>query len=56
MEQLLLWLYLADAVLLITHEIDSAYWKEWNLFYGLLPIYGRALRPFQVFAEDYRRR
>ncbi len=28
----LLWSYLATAVLLITHEIDSAYWKEWELF------------------------
>ena len=28
----LFWLYLVNAVLLITHEIDSAYWKEWELF------------------------
>ena len=28
----LLWLYLIDAVLLIVHEIDSAYWREWELF------------------------
>ena len=28
----LLWLYLANSVLLINHEIDSAYWKEWELF------------------------
>jgi hypothetical protein len=32
MPDLLLWLYLTNAVLLINHEIDSAYWKEWNLF------------------------
>ncbi len=32
MADLLLWLYFANAVLLINHEIDSAYWKEWNLF------------------------
>lgn len=32
MQDLLLWLYLANAVLLINHEIDSAYWKEWELF------------------------
>lgn len=25
-------LYLANAVVLITHEIDSAYWREWELF------------------------
>ena len=24
-------LYFANAVVLITHEIDSAYWHEWNL-------------------------
>lgn len=32
MWSLLFWLYLANAVLLIDHEIDSAYWKEWDLF------------------------
>ena len=32
MLDLLLWLYLINAVLLINHEIDSAYWKEWELF------------------------
>jgi len=32
MPDLLLWLYLINAVLLINHEIDSAYWKEWKLF------------------------
>jgi len=28
----LFWLYMVNAVLLICHEIDSAYWKEWELF------------------------
>lgn len=28
----ILWLYLINGVLLINHEIDSAYWKEWELF------------------------
>lgn len=28
----LIWLYFANALLLMSHEIDSAYWKEWNLF------------------------
>ncbi len=28
----LLWLYLLNASVLLTHEIDSAYWKEWQLF------------------------
>ena len=32
MNQALFWLYLINAVLLIDHEIDSAYWKEWRLF------------------------
>jgi hypothetical protein len=29
---LLLILYVANATLLIVHEIDSAYWQEWKLF------------------------
>lgn len=32
MWDLLLWVYIINAVLLINHEIDSAYWKEWELF------------------------
>ena len=32
MADILFWLYLVNAVLLINHEIDSAYWKEWQLF------------------------
>ncbi len=32
MWEILLWLYFLDAVLLIVHEIDSAYWREWELF------------------------
>ena len=32
MEKLLFWIYLINAILLINHEIDSAYWKEWDLF------------------------
>jgi hypothetical protein len=28
----LYWIYLINSVLLINHEIDSAYWKEWRLF------------------------
>jgi hypothetical protein len=26
------WLYLINAIILINHEIDSAFWKEWELF------------------------
>jgi hypothetical protein len=32
MEEFLFWLYLSNSILLINHEIDSAYWKEWELF------------------------
>jgi uncharacterized membrane protein len=28
---LLFWTYLANAVILINHEIDSAFWQEWKL-------------------------
>ncbi len=32
MQTWLLILYVANATLLIVHEIDSAYWQEWKLF------------------------
>lgn len=32
MSEILLWIYIFNSVLLIIHEIDSAYWKEWDLF------------------------
>jgi hypothetical protein len=32
MSEILFWLYLTNAVLLIVHEMDSVYWKEWDLF------------------------
>ena len=32
MAEVLVWVYLINAVLLINHEIDSAFWKEWDLF------------------------
>ncbi|WP_291856355.1 DUF6713 family protein [Marinilabilia sp.] len=28
---LLFWIYLINSVILINHEIDSAYWQEWKL-------------------------
>jgi uncharacterized membrane protein len=28
---LLFWVYLINATILINHEIDSAYWQEWKL-------------------------
>jgi len=30
--EMLFWTYLINAVVLINHEIDSAYWQEWKLF------------------------
>lgn len=32
MPDILFWLYMINSILLINHEIDSAYWKEWELF------------------------
>ncbi|CAG0990742.1 MAG: hypothetical protein MPEBLZ_02216 [Candidatus Methanoperedens nitroreducens] len=32
MLEILFWIYLINSVLLINHEIDSAYWKEWDIF------------------------
>ncbi len=32
MENVLVWLYLGNILMLIVHEIDSAYWEEWKLF------------------------
>lgn len=29
---ILSWLYLVNATVLITHQIDAAYWHEWDLF------------------------
>ena len=28
---LLFWIYIVNATILINHEIDSAYWQEWKL-------------------------
>jgi hypothetical protein len=32
MEGVLFWLYTVNLLFLIVHEMDSAYWKEWELF------------------------
>ena len=32
MIDLLTWVYLVNSIILINHEIDWAYWKEWELF------------------------
>jgi hypothetical protein len=31
MREIVFWIYLANAVVLINHEVDSGYWKEWEL-------------------------
>ncbi|NJL40487.1 MAG: hypothetical protein HC840_17855 [Leptolyngbyaceae cyanobacterium RM2_2_4] len=31
-KSVLSWLYLVNATILITHQIDAAYWHEWDLF------------------------
>jgi hypothetical protein len=31
-KSILSWLYLMNATILITHQIDAAYWHEWDLF------------------------
>ncbi len=35
------WLYLANAVVLLVHQMDAAYWQEWQLFHlpGGLTLY-----------------
>jgi len=30
--ELLLWIYLVNSTLLVNHEIDAVFWKEWDLF------------------------
>ena len=32
MSEFLFWIYLTNLVFLISHQIDSAYWKEWEMF------------------------
>jgi hypothetical protein len=32
MYDFLFWIYLINAIFLINHEIDSAFWREWELF------------------------
>ena len=32
LEKLLFWIYFANIIFLINHEIESAFWKEWKLF------------------------
>ncbi|MBI9086989.1 MAG: hypothetical protein JEZ11_25570 [Desulfobacterales bacterium] len=33
MWETLFWIYLTNATFLLVHEMDSAYWKEWELFH-----------------------
>jgi len=32
MAKILFWVYLANLIALILHEMDSAYWREWEMF------------------------
>lgn len=58
-------LYLINAALLSTHEVDSAYWKEWDLFHlpgGLpgflllhIPLFLLVLWGFDEIVRDRRR-
>ncbi len=32
MTETLVWLYVVNAALLVVHEMDSVYWREWDLF------------------------
>lgn len=48
MFNILFWIYLVNAILLINHEIDSAYWKEWNLFKLKMGISGFILIHFPL--------
>ena len=50
MTEVFFWLYLTNAVLLINHEIDSAYWKEWDLFHLPGGIAGFLLLHFPLLA------
>jgi hypothetical protein len=33
MKDILFWFYLLNTLALILHEIDSAYWREWEMFH-----------------------
>ena len=43
-------LYWTNAVLLATHEVDSAYWKEWGLFHLPFGLAGFLLLHVVLFA------
>ncbi|MBN2086322.1 MAG: hypothetical protein JW748_13970 [Anaerolineales bacterium] len=47
--QIVFWFYLVNVVLLILHEMDSAYWKEWELFHLPGGIGGFLLIHFPLF-------
>ncbi len=51
MSNLLFWLYIANCSVLIIHQMDSAYWKEWNLFSFMLSKKGEIadIRNFLLF-------
>jgi hypothetical protein len=46
---MIIWLYLFNSLLLILHEIDAVYWKEWNLFGIKARDEQRAMDGFLIF-------
>lgn len=51
MDKALFWLCLLNTALIIVHEIDAAYWKEWRLFRRL-----SEWPPFRALDEMEERR
>jgi hypothetical protein len=46
---MIIWLYLVNSLLLILHEIDAVYWKEWNLFFSGVKNEQKAMDGFLIF-------
>lgn len=49
LDKIIVWIYLINATLLITHEVESGYWKEWNLFSKNIKNEKKALNGFLIF-------
>ena len=56
MKDILFWLYLVNSVLLINHEIESAYWHEWKLTDMLIWDNSRVLHAVEGCDPKYPRR
>lgn len=44
----LIWIYVINATLLMVHEVEAGYWKEWNLF-AKVKNEKKALNGFLIF-------